>query len=106
MRLKDLFSSTHTYMKNFFSTIGMSKTFFAALVILLLVGLMGRYALASTPTVEERAAAKLPSVVAEINDTQEAADRNAKAKLCKQVILACEQGDCTAFAANENCDAF
>jgi len=85
-------------MEHFISTIG--KKTFTALCIGLFLALffLARFAFATEPTPQERAAAELPTVLNEISRTQEYADRNAAAKLRKDAISACiSTGNCEGF---------
>jgi len=74
------------------------KGFLAALGIVIVVCLLARAATASEPTPKERAAARLPAVLREKEDTKPAYDRHVKALGEEKAILLCLQtDDCSDF---------
>lgn len=77
------------------------RTYAKALIAVAIAAFFGLWILhasATEPSPQERASAELPSVLREIDKTQEYADRNAAAKARRQVILSCvNTGDCEGF---------
>lgn len=103
-----LISYTHIHMESLKFITG-TKTFKRCLIaggMFLAIFLAYNHVSATVPSEKERAATMLPGVVREIDKTQEYADRNVAAKLCEKAILACQTGDCTAFAESDNCTGF
>jgi hypothetical protein len=79
------------------------KGFLAALGIVVVAALAGRMVFASEPSPQQLAASELPTVQEEIDQTQLAADRNAKAKERKAQLLDCIQNNnCSPLAAERH----
>jgi len=83
--------SLHTN-KRTISVVGVS------VILVVAFALIGKVAFATEPTAQERAAAELPTVLKEIERTQEYADRNVKAHERREKILSCvNTGSCEGF---------